>query len=57
MRGARHSMRRPPFTGTTAPVMYAEMQAKLWKRTRTRVGRHWTYERADAETMLHYWPK
>ena len=43
--------------GIGAPVMYAEMQAKLWKRTGTRVGRHWTYERADEETMLHYWPK
>jgi allantoin racemase len=43
--------------GIGAPVMYAEMQAKLWKRTGTRVGRAWAYERADQATMLHYYPK
>ena len=43
--------------GIGVPVMVAEMNAKLWKRTGTRVGRHWTYERADAATMLHYYPK
>lgn len=43
--------------GIGVPVMMAEANAKIWKRTGTRVGRHWTYERPDEATMLHYYPK
>ncbi len=43
--------------GIGVPVMIAENNARIWKRTGTRVGRHWTYERPDEATMLHYYPK
>lgn len=35
-------------------VMYGEMNAKMWKRTGTRVGRHWTYEHPDEDVLQHY---
>ncbi len=42
--------------GIGVPVMVAEMNAKMWKRTGTRVGRHWTYERPSDDILRHYYP-
>ena len=41
--------------GIGVPVMGAEMNAKMWNRTGTRVGRHWTYEHPNEEILRHYY--
>ena len=41
--------------GIGVPVMVAEMNVKMWKRSGTRVGRHWTYERPDEEILRQYY--